>query len=405
MTVEIKDVEKFDTSSIKSDKSISEHEPEFREAPDGGISWLVLIGCFCGLFATQGYGYSWGVYLNYYNEHVYPGELTNLTWIGSLWFGLTNITGPIYVYLIGKMGYRWMTGIACVLSCFAMMMASITNAVWQLYITQGVLSGIASSLVWFPCSGIGGLAISNIVSSAIESVGWRWSLRILGFIQLVLMFISFLTVKPLNPLPKDVPIFDISTFKNRKFWVLFCIHFIGNFALYIPSGFVPSYASTLGIPQKTSSAMSSVMSAVMFIGKILNGFTSDYVGRANMTFLCAIMTGVVCLAVWYTAQTAASLWAFCVLFGIFGGGYVAMITSVIAECVGVEMIESATGWLFFAWMFGGLFGQPVSAVIIEHDNGSYGGAIIFAGVLFLFAGVLAGVLRFMRSGKKIFIKI
>ncbi|CAO3595497.1 unnamed protein product [Absidia cylindrospora] len=427
MTVEIKDVEKFDTSSIKSDTSISEHEPQLREAPDGGISWLVLIGCFCGLFATQGYGYSWGVYLDYYNKNVYPGELTKLTWIGSLWFGLTNITGPVYVYLIGKMGYRWMTGIACVLSCFAMMMASITTAVWQLYITQGVLSGIASSLVWFPCisapqqwfsskrglavgiaisgSGIGGLAISNIVQAAIESVGWRWSLRILGFIQLVLMFIAFLTVKPLNPLPKDVPIFDISTFKNRKFWVLFCIHFIGNFALYIPSGFVPSYASTLGIPSSTSSVMSSVMSAVMFIGKILNGFISDYVGRGNMTFLCGIMTGVVCLGVWYTAETAASLWAFCVLFGIFGGGYVAMITSVIAECVGVEMIESATGWLFFAWMFGGLFGQPVSAVIIEHDNGNYGGAIIFAGVLFLFAGILAGVLRFMRSGKKIFIKI
>lgn len=55
--------------------------------------------------------------------------MTNLTWIGSLWFGLTNITGPIYVYLVGKMGYRWMIGIACILSALAMMLASITNSV------------------------------------------------------------------------------------------------------------------------------------------------------------------------------------------------------------------------------------------------------------------------------------
>lgn len=258
---------------------------------------------------------------------------------------------------------------------------------------------------FFKGSGVGGLAISNIVRAAIDSVGYRWSLRILGFVQLGLMGVSFLTVRPLNPLPKNVPLFDFSTFRNRKFWILFTIHFIGNFALYIPSGFVPSYAASMGLSDIVSSNMSAVMSAIMFVGKICNGFLSDYVGRSNMTMICSVMTGIVCLAVWTTAHTAGQLWAFVVLFGFFGGGYVSMITAVIAECVGVELIESATGWLFFAWMFGGLFGQPVSAIIIEHDNGSYTGAIIFAGALFLGAGVLASVLRFMRSGPKLFVRI
>ncbi|KAI8342301.1 major facilitator superfamily domain-containing protein [Chlamydoabsidia padenii] len=425
MTIEVQDVEKFDTCSIKTNGTVDKSHQ--REAPDGGVSWIVLIGCFCGLMVSQGLGYAWGVYLDYYNRHVYPGELTNLTWIGSLWFGLTNITGPVYVFLVGKMGYRWMTGIACFLSCFSMMMASLSTAVWHLYLTQGMLNGIASSFIWFPCisapqqwfsskrglavgiaisgSGIGGLVISNIVRVAIDNVGYRWSLRIIGFMQLGLMGISFLTVKPLNPLPHDVPLFDFSPFKNRKFLVLMAIHCIGNFALYIPSGFVPSYAASLGVSDVISSNMSAVMSVMMFVGKICNGFISDFVGRSNMTMVCSMMTGIVCLAVWTTASTAGSLWAFVVLFGFFGGGYVAMITAVIAECVGVDMIESATGWLFFAWMFGGLFGQPVSAAIIEHDNGSYKGAIIFAGALFLAAGCLATLLRFMRSGPKLFIKI
>ncbi|KAI8092657.1 major facilitator superfamily domain-containing protein [Halteromyces radiatus] len=427
MTSKLEKSEKFETSTLESKDSVIEDQVKLREAPDGGISWLSVIGCFCGLFATQGYGYSWGVYLDYYNSNVYPGELTNLTWIGSLWFGLTNITGPFYVYLCGKIGYRWMIGVACILSCFSMMMASLTTAVWQLYITQGVMSGIASSLIWFPCisapqqwfsskrglavglgisgSGLGGLAISKIVGAAIDSVGYRWSLRILGFIQLVLMGISFFTVRPLNPLPRDVPFFDLAPFKNKKFWVLCCIHCLGNFAFYIPSSFVPSYATSLGLPSDISRNLSAVMSGIMVVGKILNGCLSDYFGRVNVTFLCSVMTGVICLAVWMTAETAASMWAFAVLFGIFGGGYVSMIAAVIADCVGIELIESATGWLYFAWIFGGLFGQPLSAVIIEQGNLGYKGAIIFAGVIFLFVGLLAGILRFMKSGPKLFAKV
>jgi hypothetical protein len=31
---------------------------DHKEAPDGGRAWLVLAGCFCGLFCTQGYNYT-----------------------------------------------------------------------------------------------------------------------------------------------------------------------------------------------------------------------------------------------------------------------------------------------------------------------------------------------------------
>ncbi|CAO3593272.1 unnamed protein product [Absidia cylindrospora] len=394
MASEVKDVEKVDIATINSIEIIEKDESNLREPPNGGIGWLVVVGCFCGLFATQGYGYSWGVYLNYYNTHVYPGEMTNLTWIGSLWFALTNITGPFHVYLCGKVGYKWMLGVACILSGFSMMMASISSSIWHLYLTQGVLSGIASLLAWFPCIsgpqqwfssrrgmavglaisgwiGIGGLVISNVIRAAIDSVGYQWSLRILGFMQMGLLAISFLTVKQLNP----------------------------------PSSFVPSYADSLGLSPIISTNLSGVMSGLMVVGKITNGVLSDYVGRRNITFMVTIMCGVVCLAVWYTAETAASLWAFVVLFGLFGGGYVTCISSVIIECVGVQLVESANGWLYFAWIFGGLFGQPISAAIIDHNGGSYKGAIIFGGVLFIFAGLMAALLRFMQSGPKLFVNV
>jgi MFS family permease len=255
-------------------------------------------------------------------------------------------------------------------------------------------------------SGIGGLVLSNIIRVSIESVGVQYSLRILGFIQLVLLGIAFLTVKPLNPIKgEQVPFIDISPFKSSKFWILAAVHGICNFAFYIPPAFVPSYATTLGIKKAISSNMAAVLSGVMVVGKLISGLGNDFFGRSNMLVFYTMMCGVVCLAVWLNAHTESILWVFVVLFGLTGGGYVVSVSSVIAEAVGLEMIESANGWLFFAWIFGGLLGQPVSALIIDHDGGSYTGAIIFAGVLFIASGVAAVVLRFMRSGPKLFVKI
>ncbi|KAI9266541.1 major facilitator superfamily domain-containing protein [Phascolomyces articulosus] len=400
-----------------------------REPPDGGWGWFVVLGSFCGFFATQGYGYSWGVFFDEYNANVYPGQLTELSWIGSLWYCLCNITGPFYIYMASKIDDRYLLAGSCILSSLAMMLASITNSVWQLYITQGVMSGIGASLAWFSCmrgpqqwfskrrglavgitlaaSGVGGLSFSYMAGACFETIGYRWALRIIGFMQLALLSVAAATCWRLNPPPKNVPIVDIQDMKNKKFLILFFIHFIGNFAFYIPSGFVPSYARYLGLDAFTRSNLSAIMSAVMFVGKISVGFVSDYVGRFNMAVICGLMACVAHLAVWLTATSAGSMWAFVVLYGIFGGGYISMITAVIVEVVGLERVESGTGWAFFAWCFGGLLGQPLASAIVDSgsDGENYQGAVIFAGCLFFAGACASATLRIVQGGWKIIKKV
>ncbi|KAI8068016.1 major facilitator superfamily domain-containing protein [Gongronella butleri] len=353
--------------------------------------------------------------------------MTNLTWIGSLWYAMTNINGFCYVWMCNKIGYKWMLGVGCILSCLSMELASITNSVWQLYITQGFLNGLASSLVWFPCisapqqwfskkrglavgmtfagSGIGGLSFSYIIRASIDSVGYQWSLRIVGFVQLGLILIAFLTVKPLNPAPQNVAFVDFSPFKIKQFWLLFAMHFVINFALYIPSAFLPSYARSKGMSTIVATSLSGVLSAIMFVGKVSNGFLSDIVGRANQMVICLSLAGIFMLTVWLTASTQAQVWGFTVAYGFFGSASVATITGIIVEVVGLPLVESATGWLFFAWLFGGLLSQPMVAQIMEADGGNYRGAIIFGGALFLVNACLALILRSMRSGGRVFVRV
>jgi MFS family permease len=153
--------------------------------------------------------------------------------------------------------------------------------------------------------------------------------------------------------------------------------------------------------------MSAIISGVMIIGKISSGWISDYIGRANMNFIAIIMTGVMCLAVWLVVTTPAGIWTFAAMFGYFGGGYMVMVPALLGQVVGMADIEAANGLLFFAWFFGGLLGSPICAALINDESGhpTYNHAIIFGGVLMVFAGLLAWVVRVMRAGWYPFVKV
>lgn len=155
----------------------------------------------------------------------------------------------------------------------------------------------------------------------------------------------------------------------------------------------------MGLNPWIGANLNAIMSAFMAIGKITLGFTSDYIGRFNMAVICGLMACVAHLAVWLTATTDASMWAFAILYGMFGGGYITMITAITAQLVGLDHVEAGTGWVFFMWLFGGLLGQPVASLIVNRTaEPDYHGAIIFAGVLFFAGACLATILRVVRGG-------
>ncbi|CAO3657308.1 unnamed protein product [Mucor hiemalis] len=356
--------------------------------------------------------------------------MEQLSWIGSLWLALANIVGPFYQWFCAKVGYKWMLFTAVIIWTLGLMLASIATQIWQLYLTQGVLMGIGASLIWFPCisapqqwflhrrglavgiaisgSGFGGLILSNIIQAVIDKLGYQWALRIVGFISFALLTIAALTVRPLNvPQTDNIKVFDIRPFRNKQFVLLFLVQFIGNFAFNVPSSFLPAYADYLGLDPWIGTNMSAIISGVMIVGKISSGFIGDFIGRANIAFITTAMTGVMCLAVWLTVTTPAGIWAFAAMFGYFGGGYMSTIPGVLGQVVGMEEIEAANGMLFFAWFFGGLLGSPICAALINDKSHepTYNHAIIFGGVLMVFAGLLMLAVRVMRGGWKPFVKV
>jgi hypothetical protein len=63
-------------------------------------------------------------------------------------------------------------------------------------------------------------------------------------------------------------------------------------------------------------------------------------------------------------------------------------------------VESSTGLLYFAWFFGGLFGSPICAALINSEEGHshYSYAIVYGGTLMILGGCLAWTVRVIRAG-------
>ncbi|KAG1049537.1 hypothetical protein G6F46_001798 [Rhizopus delemar] len=407
----------MDTKSIEEKKRIEEVGVD--NAPNGGTSaWLVIFGCFCGMFAIYGVNYSWGLFLRHYNQSIYINQMTQLSWIGSICIALFFIIGPINEWVVYHLGYTKMLCIASILCPLSLMLASISHQIWHLYLTQGVMFGLGASFVWFPCisapqewfssrrglaigitmcgSGIGGLVMSNINQAVILALDYRWALRISGFISFFFLILATVFVKS----PRRRSEQEKQTINDML------LGFITTFGYLVPSFLLPSFAKSLNLSPWIGTNLSAIMSAINAVSKLANGFVSDRVGRVNGLFICTFLAGIFSLSIWTTAHSEASIWVFAVLYGFFGAGYLTLFPASLPQIAGYENITAANGLLYFTNTFGYLFGTPIASAIINRTSPpNYAYAAVWGGLLMTVGGVFCFILRVMRAGFNPWIKV
>ncbi|GAA5801263.1 hypothetical protein HPULCUR_006709 [Helicostylum pulchrum] len=398
-----------------------------QEPPNGGLAaWLVVFGGFCGMVAEYGVNYTWGVFLNHYNEVVYPGRMNELSWIGSICIALFFILGPINEWVTSKLGYTKMLAIGNILCPLALMLASISHEIWHLYLTQGVMFGIGASFIFFPClaapqqwfttrrglavglcmsgSGVGGLIFSNVCQAAISNLDYRWALRIAGFVCFAFMLVATVLVRP----PANAIVTKQEGFaelyqkqkklvvENKQFQIMLACGTITTFGYLTPAFFLASYAESIGLDPWIGTNLGAIMSAVNAVSMLSTGWISDKLGRINGLFLCTFLAGIFTLAIWTTATTEAAIWVYVVLYGFFGGGYLTLNGASLPEVAGYDNISAANGLFYITSTLGYMFGSPIVSAIISRSGYTY--AAVYCGMLMTAGGVLCWMLRVARAG-------
>lgn len=141
-----------DNSPIDSDTTIAglgadqpqvEEKKEVDEPPDGGYGWVCVVCTFFINAHTWGINSSYGVFLAYYlaNDY-YPGaSALDFAFVGGLSISNALLVSPLATYITRVYGTRATLLLGVALETIALIGASFTHEVWQLFLSQGVCFG------------------------------------------------------------------------------------------------------------------------------------------------------------------------------------------------------------------------------------------------------------------------
>ncbi|KAJ5691740.1 Major facilitator superfamily domain general substrate transporter [Penicillium malachiteum] len=300
-------------------------------------------------------------------------------------------------------------------------MTSLCKKYYQFMLAQGVLGGIASGMLFAPVmtcvshyfhkrrgaalgvtvsgSSIGGVVFPIALSKMLrnESLGFGWSVRIVGFIILFMILIAMATVRERLP-PRRGKIILPAAFTRAPYTLGTLGIFFMMWGLFTPFFYLPQYAQSHGMEPQLSSYLLSILNSASVLGRILPGMVADRIGRFNVLIIISVCTGLLLLC-WIAITSNASIIVFAVFYGFFSGGIVSLMSPCIVQVTpSPDQIGTHLGMSLAIIGLAGLTGTPICGALLE-KYGTYTQAAVFSGVVMLFGAVLVTVARLHLQAK------
>ncbi|KAG0230561.1 hypothetical protein BGW42_000865 [Actinomortierella wolfii] len=392
--------------------------------PDGGYGWVVVAACFLNNFAMLGNLFSWGIFQQEYSKNSFPGQVSAVSWIGTLAFGVMYMFGSVCSMFAAKIGYRKMVLTGAVFVTGSLVAASFATQIWHLYLTQGVMYGIGAAMAnpcvlsapsqWFvkrrgmasglgiAGSGLGGLVFNVLIQKLIDSLGVRWCLRVLAIIIGVLMVTCGTFIRQFNSTGKKATHIskkDVEILKQPTFLLIVLGVMLTAFGYFAPLNLQPSYAVDKGLSSGQGAMLNSILNAASFFGRFVGGVFGDRFGLINLCLLCVLASALSTLVIWMFANSLAVMVVYSVIYGLLGGGFISLLGPILAEQFGTGSLTILVGIVFGVNGVGSLLGTPIAASLLSKANNNYKVPIGFIGGVMMGGALVFYILRLRTGGK------
>ncbi|KAA8649280.1 MCT family MFS transporter [Aspergillus tanneri] len=395
-----------------------ENSPPKPTFPEGGFkAWMAVLSCWCVMFNTFGYINAFGVYEAYYGRTLLKNESdSNIAWIGSLqvffMFSAGLISGP----MMDRYGPRIILIPCSLLFVASVMLTSLCKEYYQFILAHGVLGGLTNGLTYTPTltavnqyffrrrplamgiassgSSLAGVIFPVALNRMLNrsSLGFGWSVRILGFLMLGLSIIACASISTNVSKRRTGPLFLLEAWKHPAYTAQIIGLFLVFWAVFVPFYFIPGYAQSISITVDMSYYLISILNAGSLVGRLLSGVVANRIGRFNTLSGSSVICGILIFC-WLRITSLGGMIVFSVLFGFFSGTVISLFTATIAMTAPKpNQIGSYMGMALGVLSLSGLTGTPITGAMI-HNYGNYDVAIIFAGV----ASLLGAVVIFMAK--------
>lgn len=293
----------------------------------------------------------------------------------------------------------------------SIMLLSICRSYWQIMVVQGVLMGTLAGLLEIPTltaithwfdkrrgtvmglaisgSSLGGVIMPIVTSTLLNntSLGYGWTLRIIGFFTLPILVFACLAVKTRIP-PRRTTFWAPEPFKNAKFLILVAGAFFLFMGQYTPVFFIPTYATKRGTDATLAGYLLAILNAASTFGRIIPGILADRYGRINTLAVGGIVSGIIIYFMDFV-RTDAALIGYSIVFGFWSGTIMSGTTAALPVCTNdLQKMGTYLGMALFLISFGTLIGPPISGALIER-YGFYEAAL-FSGSITVFGGLITG---------------
>lgn len=244
--------------------------------PDGGLkAWVQVAAGFLVIFTTWGYVNAFGVFQSYYTG-LLPVSASTISWIGSVQTFLSLMLG-IFTGRLLDAGFFFPTYIVgAIIQLIGIFTMSLSTKYWQLMLTQGILTGLGNGIFFTPTlamiatyfekrrglavglvtlgNSTGGALYPVITRQLLPKIGFGWTVRVLGFVNLGCLVIGLVFLRPRLPPRKSGPFIDVAALKDATYMVcvasVFFVMWTNYYTFY--------YVST---PDRTGEAMMTAWGA------------------------------------------------------------------------------------------------------------------------------------------------
>jgi MFS family permease len=237
-------------------------------------------------------------------------------------------------------------------------------------------------------------------------VGFGWTVRVLGFMNVVSLTFCIAFMRPRLPPRKTGPLVDWAAFKDAPY----CLQVLGTCFMmppvYCVFYYVASYArDKLGMPYTESLNLVIIVNGVGLPARVLPGFIADrFIGVLNVQAI-ALVFNVIMLWTWLSVSSITGYYVWVVFYGLGAGAFQSLFPSVIgAYSPDITKTGTRLGMAFTVIGFSALVGGPISGALLQVADGNYTVPISWAASSMMIGTGLCVSARCIKHGWKVWIR-
>lgn len=370
--------------------------------------WVVVAAAFLVMFTGFGAAYSFPAFFDPLSREFGASRATvSLVFsaAGFLYFALGALSGR----LADRIGPRPVVGFGMACTGLGLIAASFADSLAAIVVFYGIGIGIGVGFSYVPAIGtvqrwflarrgqasgwavagigIGTMAAPPAAAMAIEILGWRGAYVAFGIATLILGALAtvLLRASPASmglqpdgavtsvavaPSSGPAPGLDLgAVLRHPVFWLLYFACALNCIGTFVPFVHLAPAAMDQGLSRSEGVWLVGLIGVGSTLGRFVLGGLADRLGRGRSLGLMMLCSGIA-LFYWNFAQGFAALAVFALAFGLFYGGFVALVPAFTADLFGLRAMSAVLGVLYTSVAFGTLLGPTLAGWVFD-TTGSY----------------------------------